>query len=404
MKIKLNYSKRALILFLAVFFIAALHAGFSSAIVVGVSPANLTFHNVLRGGYAENNLIISTDSPVPVNVTVRSEGNISSWFNFSKNLNASINVPAILTFSVNPPKDTPNGNYSGFLILQTSPTGSGIAEHAVGIIQSTLDVYITVQVTDVQVLQCNVAGYSVESVEKGDDTNFTLDILNTGNVLLSPRVTVTIWNQDQSQVLKTINFVGNQILPTTQKELFVPFNTGGLESSQYWAEVSAPDCLTSNLLTFDVLEPGALKADGILLDIFTLPKAEAGDTVPIEAHFKNTGEKDVGAQFIGQITKSGKIIQLLNSPPSDVTVGQTGTFTFYFTPQSPGDYIISGKVYYSGKVSYEQSATISVSARSAFSYILPVVYFVLIVAIAFLFVKIIREKKKYRGILRRLKR
>jgi hypothetical protein len=399
-----TFNKKTIFLALIFTLVVTLHQSLISATVIGVSPANLTFLNVMRGGYAQNNLIVSSDSQDPTNVTVSSTGNISSWLNFSKIITLTPNSPYTLTFSVNPPNDIPNGNYTGFLILETAPSGGGIAEHAVGIIRSTLDVYITVQVTDVQVVQCQASHYSVQSVEKGDDTDFVVNVTNTGNVLLAPRVTVTIWNQDQSQILKTLNFVGSQILPTTQKRLDVSFNTGGLDTAQYWAEVSTPDCLGSELLTFDVLEPGAIKADGILLDIFTVPQAEVGDTVPIEAHFKNTGEKDVGAQFEGQITKSGKVIQLLNSPLSDVSTGQTGTFTFYFTPQSSGDYIISGKVYYSGKVSYEQSATLHVVSQSAFSYLLPIVYFLLVVLIAFLFVKIIREKKNYRSVLRRLKK
>lgn len=396
-------NKHALTVFL-LFGAVLLCSGMAFAINVGVSPATLSFSNVLRGGYAQGNIVVSVDSPTPVNITANATGEIASWLNFSKNFSSSQNNPHVLQVSVTPPGDTPNGNYTGFVRIETLPSSQGVSGNAVGVVHSTLDVYIKVEVVDTQILQCGASAFSVQSVEQGDDAIFNVNVTNQGNVIINPQISIKVWDENQTKIVKQVDTQGGQILPTLKKQIQIKMNTADMPISQYWADFSVEDCLASNLLTFDVLQPGALKADGIFLNLLASPNAKVGDTIPIIANFKNTGEKEVSAQFKGQVTKSGRIIQLLDSPPSNVPINQLNTFNFYFTPSSPGEYIITGRIYYSGKQSYELSTKVEVTGSSVFSVLLPLVYAILIFAIAFLFVKIVREKRSYNRRLRRLRK
>lgn len=391
------------IIFVAVFLILLL-AGMVSAVNVGVSPATITFKNVLRGGYSQGNVVISVDSTSPTNITVSPIGNISSWLNFTQNFTVSRDNPYVLPVSVTPPDDIPNGNYTGFLKIETASLSSGSQGQFVGIVRSTLDVYVTVEVVDTQILQCSASKFSVQSAEQGDNVIFNMNVTNNGNVIMNPQVAIDVWDENQTRIVKHVDVNGGQILPSLQKQISVSMNSAGLPISQYWADVSVVDCLASSLLTFDVLEPGALTANGILLDILTEKTATTGQTIPIEASFKNTGEKEVSAQFQGQITYNGRIVQLLNSPSFNVQINQISNFNFYFTPRESGAYIISGRVYYSGKQTYESSATVEVSSNSVFNVLLPLLYAVLILIIIFLFLKIIKEKWKYKEALRRLRK
>ena len=36
----------------------------------------------------------------------------------------------------------------------------------------------------------------------------------------------------------------------------------------------------------------------------------------------------------------------------NVPIGETNDFEFYFTPQEPGKYVVSGRVYYDGKKTF----------------------------------------------------
>ena len=125
----------------------------------------------------------------------------------------------------------------------------------------------------------------------------------------------------------------------------------------------------------------------------------------IIANFKNTGEKEVDAQFKGKITRGNEIIQLLESEIEKVPRGQTNDFNFYFTPEKSGEYIISGRVYYSSKKTFESSTEINVISKeiSLKSGILLLVYVLLILSIFYLIFKIRKERVRFSRRIRRIR-
>ena len=208
-------------------------------------------------------------------------------------------------------------------------------------------------------------------------------------------------------MIKSSEFKGKEILPTREETVNFSISTNDLDIGQYWVEVKAADCYASEILTFDVLEPGTLKADGILLGIFSTPFAiEVGQTIPLSVQFKNIGEKDVNAQFRGRISNEGKVVQVLESEKLNAEINKATNFTFYFTPKKEGKYVASGRVFYDKKRTFESSTVINVIKTKFFSgnLGLTVLYLVIFAAIAFLFYKIRSEKKQYINKLRRISR
>lgn len=375
-----------------------------SAANIGVSPATIKFENVLRGGYSENTVVISVDTLNPVDVELDPRGEIEDWLNFSyENFSVSKDEPYYLRVAVTPPIDTPNGNYTGFLRLRTSGFGEGVEGHAVGIVRSALDLVVNVEVIDVEIANCNVYNYNVNSVEKGDDVIFNVDLLNNGNIRLKPRITIDIWDQDEISIVKSQEYSDNEILPTVRDVFELRMDTSDLEIGQYWAEISTIDCYSSRTLTFDVLEEGALKAEGVLQGISVKRFSEVGETVPINIKFKNTGEKEVDAQFKGRVTLGEKIVQILESDAEKVPVGNVNEFTFFFTPQQAGRYAITGRVFYNGKKTFELSSPLEVFSRKSNirTVIMYLIYALLIFLILFLFFKIRKERNKLKSRLRR---
>jgi len=373
-----------------------------SSVNIGISPATINFEEVMRNGYAERIVVISADSEDFIDVELTPRGEIIDWLNFSEwNFSVSKDNPYYLKVSINPALDTPNGNYTGFLRVMTSATGEDIEGHAVGKIKSSLDLVINVEVTDVEIVDCVVSNVKVSSVEKGDDIVLTMDILNKGNIRLYPQVLFHVWDFDQTSILHEKDFFGNEILPTTKESIEFRVKSGIFNVGQYWSDVSVPDCVYNSLLTFDILEQGALSARGLLLSILTKKEAKIEETVPIEVNFKNVGEKEVEAQFKGKVTREGKIVQILESEKALVSVNEIEKFYFYFTPERAGKYIISGRVYYSGKKTFESSAVLEV-VSNGFS-VMPLVYGLFIILIGILFYKIRKERKKYFMRLKHLK-
>ena len=326
--------------------------------------------------------------------------------NFTKkNITVSKDKPYYLKISVTPPSDIPNGNYSGFLRVLTSSLDGESGEGVVGKIISSLDLAIKVQVTDIEEVSCSAKDFDILSVEEGDDIILKMNVLNSGNVRLKPTVLVEIWDQDQIEILKTEELIANEILPTLDGNIEFRLDSKGLDLGQYWSSVSVLECYSNELLTFDILKEGALTVKGELLGILTPGKMNVGDTTTIIVNFKNQGEKEVEAQFKGKISLGGRIVQILESEKLNIGINEVDKFNFYFTPQKAGQYVISGRVYYSGKKTFESSAILeAISDKNFISKLfLPFIYICFILVISILFYKIRKERKIYLNKLRGLR-
>jgi hypothetical protein len=390
------------VFFLGIMFILFLQM--STASTIGISPSRITFNNVLRGGFAERVVVISIDADSYAELTVKPRGEIENWLNFSdKSFRVSRDDPYELVISVNPPSDMPNGIYRGILRVESSGTGQAKTDYATGIIKTAVDLAIEVEVTDIESMNCRASLFNVNSIEKGDDIVFSMEVLNQGNIRLRPNVKINIWDQEQSRVVMTRDFTNQEILPTKKDKILMKVPSSGLEIGQYWAEIISIDCLSSEILTFDVLEIGALKADGKLVQILAKTWVDAGETIPISVIFENTGEKNLEAIFRGNIMTGNKIFQILESEERVfVPMGESTIMQFYFTPKTEGKYVISGRVFYDGKRTFEKSAIVNVRPMGfrVSSVSRPIFYGLLFFAILFLLYKIRKEKNYYARKLR----
>lgn len=375
---------------------------------IGISPASIYFENVLRGGYSEKIVTITIDTEEETRVEIVPRGEIMEWLEFpEETFSVSKNNPYNLRLSANPPEDTPNGNYTGFLRVKSSSTSREQQEgQATGIVLPVLDLFVQIEVTDIEYFKCQATNFRVSSVEEGDNLILKADILNLGNIKIKPELRADIWDSEQIEMVLSKGTSNTQIDPTTKKEVELIIDSSNFELGQYWVDLSAIDCGSSSTLTFDILEEGALKADGKLKDIIINVPVELKETTLIKSLFENTGEKDVKALFQGKISLEGKTVQLLESEKQIIEVGEIGEFDFYFTPKQPGIYIVSGRVSYDGKRTYEKSVKMivkpkGITFRDITRYIL---YLVLIFGIAFLLYKIRQEKTKYQNKLRSFKR
>lgn len=376
-----------------------------SGVNVGVSPASLSFDNVLRGGYMQDSIIVSVDSEEPVGIYLDKRGEISEWLDFSENnFSVSKSNPHQLDVFVRPPEDIPNGNYSGYVSVKTKELGDSQEGHAVGVIRSSIDLSVNVEVTDMENINCKVFKTKVDSVEKGDDIVFDLEIENRGNVILEPSVNIKIWDNNQQNVVREESFIGKGISPPLKEERNFRISSGDMDLGQYWAEVSVLECYSQSTKTFDILEPGALKAQGRILGIVTKEKISTGETIPIEVLFKNTGEKEVDARFEGSVSKDGKILQLLESEKEVVSTSETNKFSFYFTPEKEGKYIIKGRVYYSGKKTFEEIASFNAISKNSFKEAF--IWFIYVILGGFILIllrKIIIERRSYLNTIKKSK-
>jgi len=394
--------KISLILFL--FF---LMSNVNSQSLIGVSPGDIRFEDVLRGGYAQRPMLVSLNSEEGVKMEVETWGDIKDWINFSeREYIVSKDEPWRLLVKISPPSDVPNGNYSGFVRVKSdSLSNAGKEGHAVGAIQAVIDVGVTVLVSDREIKSCRASNFRVNSVEKGDDIEFKSDVLNQGNIRLRPFFSVKIWDQEQINLVKEFEYQGGEILPTTTAEMNFRTQTDDLEIGQYWVDVIASDCFDSETLTFDVLEEGALRADGVITGIVTKTWSSVGETIPIEIGFKNTGEKEIDSQFVGKISLGESVVLPLSSRIETVSVGDSTNFTFYYTPKESGRYVVSGRVFYDKKRTFESSSIINVRPKNITlnTILWYSLYALVFFGVIYLFYRVRKEKNVYLSKLRRIK-
>ena len=372
---------------------------------IGISPASENFTNVLRGGYSEKTVVISTDSEDEILVMLEPFGEIKDWIKIeNETVKLSKGNPYQLKLVISPPSDIPNRVYSGFLRFSVKSNAEAEEGFAVGKVNPSLDLRIDVGVTDVELVSCSVTDVVAYSAEEGEDVVIRAKVHNGGNVRINPNIVLDIWDQDQISLLATKNFLGEEILPSSSGDVEMRFSSSPFEIGQYWGELSFLECYFSQTVTFDVLKEGSLSSKGSLLSILSKKRIKVGEINPITATFENTGEKEVNAQFKGEVLYHGKIVGILESEISRVPVNSKESFSFYFTPQKEGTYVIKGRVFYNNKKTFELSSSFEAYGKSfSLWYLFYSVFLLLILFLLYKIYKIKNEKRRHLHELRRIK-
>ncbi|MGV8171259.1 MAG: hypothetical protein ACP5OA_01025 [Candidatus Woesearchaeota archaeon] len=392
------------ILFLIIFN-TSLHT--VNAASISVTKAIIEYNNVLRGGYAEDVLYVSTDAPFDVPISYELLGDTRDWITISPDLNDPNNTLYIsnanyqtVRIIIQPPSDTPLGVYTGYVRILTGTLNTLGGQYG-SQLQAAFMIRIRIELTGTEFLSCSGGGVVLKDTEIGSPIEYYMTVSNAGNIRVKPTATIDIWNQDQTKLLTTkkVEFGGKEVLPTIN-EAFSNTFANDLRIGQYWAYVTIEPCGNSELTTFNVYEKGTIVDSGELIRLDVQPWAKIGDVVPITAAFRNTGGRTVSAKFKGIVTSDNRIVETIDSEFYDIPPSETGNIIVYFTPKKFGQYIISGRVLYNNKLSFEKSTVLNVNegvekSNNTWIYIL-----ILIIIIIIILLLLIRIRKKKHNIRR----
>jgi hypothetical protein len=401
-----GYSFRLLSLSLIMVVILLIMIQSSAAASISVTKAVIDYKNVLKGGYAEDYVIVATDTEFDVPLTHEVIGQIADWISFDPNLNNEttiINISRthgqLIKIIVKPPADIPTGNYSGGIRLITGTINNPEGQYG-SQLQAAFLIRINIEVTGIELLSCNIGGLTIKDTEIGNPLEFSMSVTNNGNVRVWPNVSIDVWNQDQTKIVgyQSSDFGMTEVLPTTSKILYDTFDNN-LRIGQYWAYATVYPCGQSELLSFSVLERGAIADYGELLRIENPSWTKIGDVVPINAIFKNNGERVVSAKFKGVIKSNNKIAATLDSDYYDIAPGEISNITVYFTPKKLGQYQISGRVLYNNKLTYEKGSILTVNEGTEitdFNMLYLIIIIIIIIIILLLLIRIKKKKQRLR--------
>jgi hypothetical protein len=372
------------------------------AVGISVTKAVIEYNNVLRGGYAEDVLYVSTDAPFDIPISYELLGDTKDWISISPNLNDPNKTFTVnnsnyqpIRVIISPPSDIPTGTYTGNVRLLTGTLNTPGGQYG-SQLQAAFMIRITIVITGTEFLSCSGDSVVIKDTEVGSPIEYYMSVSNNGNIRVRPTATVDVWNQDQTKLIlsKDIVFNNKEVLPTINQAFFNTF-TSDLRIGQYWAYVTVKPCGSTALTTFNVYEKGTIVDSGELIRIDNQAWAKIGDIVPINAMFKNTGGRTVSAKFKGVITSDNRIVETLDSEFYDIAPGETGNIQVYFTPEKLGQYIISGRVLYNNKLSFEKSTVLNVNEgveKSSSTWIYILVLIVIVIIILLLLINIRRKK------------
>jgi hypothetical protein len=379
------------------------------AVSIGVSPGRIIVNDLLRDGYAEKTVTISSSITEEVNAHFEVDGEIKDWLSFepaSPNFVISKDKPYVLKIIVQPPSDAPVRVHLGQISFITDSLAN--VEGGLGsTVRAAILSKIELGLTDKQIIQCRGGGLTFQDTEEGMPLILQATLYNDGNVRLEPVFEIEIWDQDRQNRVYSANITGKPLSPTIQGayELEVPNN---LDIGQYWvsiilrtANLAERGCWISDFNTFSVYEKGSIIDKGILVNVSNKVWVNVGDIVEIIATFSNTGERSVDAKFKGTVSEEANIAGLLESETLRVAPGETVRLITYFTPQREGRFVVAGKVLYNNKLTFEKGSVINVTAAAPakfnISRLIPILLYIVIFAtIIFLLYKIKKAKNIYR--------
>lgn len=396
-------AKKEFLLVVIALVLLGLSTALVEATVIGATKGIINYKNVLKNGYAQDQVVLTTDTDFNLSVTYKIEGEIADWiriepaeqpFFIRKDYSNSVLI------IVEPPGDAKNQHYSAAVRFLTGALAGPQGQFGTAV-RAAINIRIGVDITGQEIVNCRAGGFVLDDVEEGYPLEFYAVVTNDGNVRIKPNFVLEFWNQDQTEIVKVFNFTVNEsILPTVQKTIFysIPQN---LKIGQYWVKVKTPTCgdQGEGFVTVSVIEKGGVSDKGELVSIENAPWAKTGDIVPIDAVFKNLGTRVVSAKFKGTITSGESIFKVIDTDSLDVMPGETVSLRTYFNPVQEGQYIIKGRVLYNKKLTFERSSLLNVNptgtppiGKEGLGW--EAILIILTVIIAILIILILRRRKR----------
>ena len=343
----------------------------NAAIGLGIAPASITVSDAFKGGTYERTITVFNTGDETGTFELTAEGECADWISFYKPEEPNtpiteVTIPGkgkakvLVKFDI--PKDIANANYTATIYARSIPEvgrGEGAVAHAVIRIPSK----VVIQVTGTQILKGSVKSITAADTEVGYPLKIKVVFQNEGNVIVKPKIAVTITKTGEGVVVDRFVHEETGIKPGKEGIIKVLWNTTGRDTGDYIANVTVSlgdDVLATKDLHFKILPLGSLTRRGVLHSLAIEGEPLVNIVIKLVANFENTGEIDTMAKFRDEIYHEGNLLDVLESEEMFVEAGETAKLVSYYKILKPGNYTIRGRVYYAGKETEEKEVSFSV--------------------------------------------
>jgi hypothetical protein len=366
---------------------------------IGASPSKLEYKNVLRGGSLQKTFTLFNTNDVETTYDISVPDEFRDWFTFypSNSITVPANSNIEITAEVNVPESASNGVYETLVSIKPlEETSEG--ESNLGIIAG-VGLKTTISVTGEQILSGNVKSVIVNDNEIGSPIRFIIRFSNTGNVDASPEIRISVFKGSDS--VDTVNQVSNPIIPGSTEDVMVSWDTTNQNVGNYSAlvEVYLNDLLTERTVDFQILEIGKITKTGEIVSVTMPQEVNLGNTLKIEADFKNTGKAIIQAKMSCEIYRGNELTGTTDSDPVLIGIVETKTITSYFKPESAGAYSADCEISYEGRSAEMEPMSFNVISGGitgqflVSEFILPVASIIIVTIVVVLIIRRYRKRR-----------
>ncbi len=225
-----------------------------SALAIGMMTNPIVLKDILRGQQATAILILSNSEDKEITYELIAEGEIKDWASFyeveDKDLEnpiTKIQIPAesslvYATVKFEVPEDTPNGEYSGGVIIITVPEEEKEPGEVSAAMRLRVSREVLITVTDQEIVKFDTMVIPLKYVV-GKNQPLEIKIIhhNQGNVLIKPDIQLKISRSGEtvSNVVFLYPEDENPVRPLERKIMpLIEWQTAGLGNGAYQAEVT----------------------------------------------------------------------------------------------------------------------------------------------------------------------
>ena len=344
---------------------------------IGVGPNYIKLDSALRGSTYKQTIYVYNQNDYNSTMLLNTTGDAGKWVTFYETSNlskpvTSTFVPAMssrnIILQITIPDDAANKQYNGSVIVSSEPADTNVSGNYTTV-SLNIPVLLFINVTGDQNLNVSVWYVEVDNVEINEPCRLRLQFKNTGNVVADPHTEVIITKD--GRYIDSLSGTAEPIQPDQLGTQELVWNTTGMVAGDYVAHFNITldgKLVEEKDVSFKLLPPGTFTRNGTLLGITYEGKPEKGKVLKIIATFRNTGDVDTPAKFIGEIYKDGELIDVVESREMTVPKYNKENLYAYYKIEENGTYVVKGYVLYGGKKTNTTEMTFSVGTSKETSF------------------------------------
>jgi hypothetical protein len=249
------------------------------------------------------------------------------------------------------PADIPNGVHTGVVrVLTTIDAKNTGGSSGVGV-NVGADISVVLNLTGTQNIAGSLIDMAIGDVEAGSPFRIKTTVQNSGNIQVNPQIDLQVLDP-QGAIVGTASFSEEVVYPNEIKILTPEWDTTDQKTGERIARVSVKFGnvdLGTREIHFNILPLGTLTRAGELEGLALEGSPSVGSVVKVVAMFRNTGEIDTQARFLGEVFRDSVRIDTATSEELLVVPGNVVPLELFVNVTQNGTYKVQGKVNYEGK-------------------------------------------------------